>query len=66
KMLPIGSSFVLILLTSYQTYLTNFSVDKKLWPLFYAYWQYSRRNSKAANSPNVDLDGPFPTRPQEE
>ncbi|KAF8442652.1 hypothetical protein BGX38DRAFT_1096099, partial [Terfezia claveryi] len=32
--LPIGSSLVPILLTSDQTCLTNFSGDKKLWPLF--------------------------------
>ncbi|KAF8420920.1 hypothetical protein BGX38DRAFT_1108490 [Terfezia claveryi] len=34
KTLPIGSSLVLVLLMSNQTCLTNFSGDKKLWPLF--------------------------------
>ncbi|KAF8414746.1 hypothetical protein BGX38DRAFT_1110774 [Terfezia claveryi] len=34
KTLPIGTSLVPVLLTSDQTCLTNFSGDKKLWPLF--------------------------------
>ncbi|KAF8429879.1 hypothetical protein BGX38DRAFT_1105198 [Terfezia claveryi] len=34
KTLPIGSLLVPVLLTSDQTCLTNFSGDKKLWPLF--------------------------------
>ncbi|KAF8417171.1 hypothetical protein BGX38DRAFT_1109459 [Terfezia claveryi] len=32
--LPVGSSLVPILITSDQTCLTNFSGDKKLWPIF--------------------------------
>ncbi|KAF8441123.1 hypothetical protein BGX38DRAFT_1071751, partial [Terfezia claveryi] len=32
--LPIGSSLIPILITSDQTCLTNFSGDKKLWPIF--------------------------------
>ncbi|KAF8430741.1 hypothetical protein BGX38DRAFT_1104444 [Terfezia claveryi] len=32
--LPVGSSLVPVLITSDQTCLTNFSGDKKLWPIF--------------------------------
>ena len=32
--LPVGSTLVPILLASDQTHLTNFSGDKKLWPLY--------------------------------
>ncbi|KAF8448221.1 hypothetical protein BGX38DRAFT_1093285 [Terfezia claveryi] len=32
--LPIGSSLIPILITSDQICLTNFSGDKKLWPIF--------------------------------
>lgn len=32
--LPVGSTLIPVLLTSDQTCLTNFSGDKKLWPLF--------------------------------
>ena len=32
--LPVGSTLIPVLLSSDQTFLTNFSGDKKLWPLF--------------------------------
>ena len=31
--IPVGSTLVPVLLASDQTYVTNFSADKKLWPL---------------------------------
>ncbi|KAF8430818.1 hypothetical protein BGX38DRAFT_1079218, partial [Terfezia claveryi] len=34
KLIPIGSTLVPVLLASDQTHLTNFSGDKKLWPLY--------------------------------
>lgn len=32
--LPAGSTLIPVILTSDQTFLTNFSGDKKLWPIF--------------------------------
>ncbi|KAF8429990.1 hypothetical protein BGX38DRAFT_1104985 [Terfezia claveryi] len=64
KTLPIGSSLVPVLLTSDQTCLTNFSGDKKLWPLFMS---IGNIRSEIRNQPSRQawiLMGLFPVGPK--
>ncbi|KAF8419153.1 hypothetical protein BGX38DRAFT_1280452 [Terfezia claveryi] len=63
KTLPIGSSLVPVLLTSDQTCLTNFSGDKKLWPLFMSIGNIHseilgpKRNNKIPGFSTKDQEG---------
>ncbi|KAF8432615.1 hypothetical protein BGX38DRAFT_1077160, partial [Terfezia claveryi] len=51
KLIPVGSTLVPVLLASDQTHLTNFSGDKKLWPL---YMSIGNIKSSMRNKPTMN------------
>ncbi|KAF8441926.1 hypothetical protein BGX38DRAFT_1078052, partial [Terfezia claveryi] len=51
KLIPVGSTLVPVLLASDQTHLTNFSGDKKLWPL---YMSIGNIKSSIRNKPTMN------------